>query len=228
MVLRRVRKQGIVVITHEASNQRNVDYDLEAFDNAAYGIHLMDHLAKYMGKEGKYATFIGSLTSTSHTEWVKAAIAHQKEHYPDMGMATRRIEDHEDQTIAYEKTRELLNTFPKLRGILGSAMSTAPGAARAVKNGGSQEKVTIVGTSLVSACKPYLKSEVIKLISFWDPAEAGYAMNRLAVMVLNGEQVTDGMNLGVPGYHQIRMEGKVLYGSAWIDVTKDNIADYDF
>jgi simple sugar transport system substrate-binding protein len=228
MVLRKARKQGIVVITHEASNQRNVDYDVEAFDNAMYGIHLMDHLAKYMGEEGEYAVFVGSLTSTSHTEWVKAAIAHQKEHYPDMGMATRRIEDHEDQTIAYEKTRELLNTFPKLRGILGSAMSTAPGAARAIEKEGFWDKVAVVGTSLVSECRQYLKNEVIKLISFWDPAEAGYAMNALAVKVLSSEQVTDGMDLGVPGYHQIKMEGKVLYGSAWIDVTKDNIADYDF
>jgi simple sugar transport system substrate-binding protein len=228
MVLRKARKQGIVVITHEASNQRNVDYDLEAFDNAMYGTHLMDHLAKYMGEEGEYVVFVGSLTSTSHTEWVRAAIDHQKEHYPDMGIATRRIEDHEDQTIAYEKTRELLNTFPKLKGILGSAMSTAPGAARALEKEGFQDKVAIVGTSLVSACGQYLKSETIKLISFWDPAKAGYAMNTLAVMVLKGEQVTDGMDLGVPGYHQIRMEGKVLYGSAWIDITKDNIADYDF
>jgi simple sugar transport system substrate-binding protein len=181
-----------------------------------------------MGAEGEYAVFVGSLTSASHTEWAEVAIAHQKEKYPKMGMATRRIEDHADQTIAYEKTRELLNTFPKLRGILGSAMSTAPGAGRAVEEKGLQDQVAVVGTSFVSACKPYLKSEAIKLISFWDPAEAGYAMNKLAVVVLQGEHVTDGMDLGVPGYHYIRMEEKVLYGSAWIDVTKDTIADYDF
>ena len=228
MVLGKARRQGIIVITHEASNQRNTDYDIEAFDNAAYGRHLMDQLAKYMGGAGAYAIFVGSLLSASHAEWAEAAIAHQKEKYPEMGMATRRIEDHDDQTIAYAKTRELLNTFPKLRGILGSAMSTAPGAGRAVEEDGLQDQVAVVGTSLVSACKPYLQSGAIKLISFWDPAEAGYAMNKLAVMALRGEHATEGMDLGVPGYNNIRMEGKILYGSAWIDVTKANLAEYNF
>ena len=58
----------------------------------------MDHLAKYMGEQGEYAVFVGSLISTSHPEWAGAAIARQQERYPDMAMATRRIEDHEDQT----------------------------------------------------------------------------------------------------------------------------------
>jgi simple sugar transport system substrate-binding protein len=228
MVLNKARRQGIIVITHEASTQRNADYDIEAFDNAAYGVHLMDQLAKYMGDAGEYAVFVGSLTSVSHTEWIGAAIAHQKAKYPGMGMATRRIEDHEDQTIAHEKTKELLHTFPNLRGIQGSAMSTVPGAGRAVEENGLQDRVAVVGTSLVSVCRRYLENGAVKLISFWDPADAGYVMNTLAVMVLQGKQVTDGMNLGVPGYACIKLVGKILYGSAWIDVTKDNLAEYNF
>jgi simple sugar transport system substrate-binding protein len=228
MVLNKARRQGIIVITHEASNQRNADYDIEAFDNAAYGVHLMDQLAKYMGDAGEYAVFVGSLTSVSHTEWVGAAITYQKGKYPDMGMVTRRIEDHEDQTLAYEKTKELLHTFPNLRGIQGSAMSTVPGAGRAVEEQRLQDRVAVVGTSLVSACRRYLENGAVKLISFWDPAEAGYAMNTLAVMALKGERITDGMDLGIPGYTHLRMMGKVLYGSAWIDVTKDNLAEYAF
>jgi simple sugar transport system substrate-binding protein len=227
MVLRKARKQGIVVITNEGSGLRNIDYDIEAFDNAVYGAHLMDHLAQYMGKKGEYATFIGSLTSRSHTEWVGAAIEHQKAKYPEMAIATRRIEDHEDQNIAYQKTRELLATFPNLRGILGSAMSTAPGAGRVIQERRLQNHVTIVGMSLVSLCRQYLQNEAIKLISFWDPADGGYVMNRLAVMILNGEPITDEINLGVPGYFHVKMKGKILYGSAWIDVTKDNLAEYD-
>jgi simple sugar transport system substrate-binding protein len=39
--LKKAREQGIVVISHEASNQENIDYDIEAFDNAAYGVHFM-------------------------------------------------------------------------------------------------------------------------------------------------------------------------------------------
>jgi simple sugar transport system substrate-binding protein len=38
-VLARARRVGIVVVTHEASNQRNTDVDIEPFDNSAFGAH---------------------------------------------------------------------------------------------------------------------------------------------------------------------------------------------
>ena len=48
-VLQKARDKGIVVITHEASNIQNADYDIEAFDNFAYGENLMKVLGEAMG-----------------------------------------------------------------------------------------------------------------------------------------------------------------------------------
>jgi simple sugar transport system substrate-binding protein len=70
---------GILTFTHEASNQKQVSFDLEAFDNVAYGRHMMDVMAKDMNYEGEYACFVGHLTSTTHNEWVDGEIAQQKE-----------------------------------------------------------------------------------------------------------------------------------------------------
>ena len=36
-VLKKAMDAGIVVVTHEASNQQNMTYDIEAFDNLGYG-----------------------------------------------------------------------------------------------------------------------------------------------------------------------------------------------
>ncbi|MCB0024347.1 MAG: substrate-binding domain-containing protein, partial [Caldilinea sp.] len=44
-VLTKAMDAGIPVITHEASNQVNMDWDIEAFDNTAFGAGLMDRLA---------------------------------------------------------------------------------------------------------------------------------------------------------------------------------------
>ena len=52
-VLKEARAAGIKVVTHEASNQVNTDVDIEAFDNLAFGAHLMDELASCMGGSGK-------------------------------------------------------------------------------------------------------------------------------------------------------------------------------
>ena len=86
----------------------------------------------------------------------------------------------------------------------------------------------VMGTSLPSIASQYLETGAVDMISFWDPALAGYAMNKLAVMLINGDKVTDGMDLGVEGYEKLALDGKVLYGQAWVDVTKENMAEYPF
>lgn len=230
-VLQKARNAGIVVVSHEASNQVNTDAIIEAFDNHAYGAHLMDHLARFMNASGEFAVFVGSLTSKSHNEWIDGALARQQEKYPGMKLVTDRIEEYDNQNMAYEKVKELIKAYPGLKGIQGSASTTAAGAGLAIEERGFQNNIMVVGSGLVSMCKQYLHSGSVKLISFWDPADAGYVMNKIAVMLLAGEQLTDGMDLGIAGYHQISQDShkpNLFYGSAWVDVTRENMDEYDF
>jgi simple sugar transport system substrate-binding protein len=55
-------------------------------------------------------------------------------------------------------------------------------------------------------------------------------MNRIAQLIKEGKPITDGMDLGVPGYKGVKLvNGKVVYGNgAWIDITKENMGDYPF
>jgi len=61
--LKRAMDRGIVVVTHEADNQKNTQADIEAFDNAAYGAALNERLAQCMGGKGRWTNFVGSLGS---------------------------------------------------------------------------------------------------------------------------------------------------------------------
>ena len=233
-VLKEAREKGIVVITHEASDVANADYDIEAFDNAAYGKHFMEEqLGPMMGGKGKYTTYVGSLTATSHNEWVDASVAYQEENYPDMELVSNKNETTEDSENAYNITKQLLQSDPDIIGFQGSAMTDIPGAARAIEEMGLQDSTFAVGTSLVSVSGQYLETGAIDKISFWDPALAGYAMNEIALKLLKGEEITDGMDLEAEGYQGLLLKendkgAKVLYGQAWIDVDKDNMGDYDF
>ena len=225
-VFKKAMEQGIIVITHEADNQKNMHYDLEAFDNPSYGIHLMDAMAKGMGEEGEYAIMVGSLTSKTHNQWADAAHEHQKKAYPKMTMVGGgKIET---MQVAYDKAKELLKAFPNLKGIQGSDASDAPNAGLAVEELGLENRVTVVGTALPSQSGPYLESGAVSMISFWDPGEAAYAMNKVATMLLEKQEITDGMDLGIPGYDKIKINGKLIIGNAWIDVTKENMDQYDF
>lgn len=227
-VLKKALDSKIVVIGHEGSDLRNVTYDVEAFDNAAFGEHLMDMLAKAMGEEGEYAVFVGHLTAKTHNQWVDAAVARQKKAYPRMTLVAEKQESLEDQQVAYTKTKELLQAHPNLKGIQGSASTDVAGAALAVEDAGLSGKVSVVGTSLPSIAGPYIQSGTIAQISFWDPAKAGYVVDKVALMALDGKPVTDGMDLGVEGYEKVILQGHVITGQAWVDCNKANLAQFNF
>jgi simple sugar transport system substrate-binding protein len=224
-VLKKARDAGIVVITQEASGMKNIDYDVEAFDNAAYGRHFMEKLGKLTGGQGDYILEVGSLTSESHNQWVDAAKALQLKEFPGMHQYGDKIETADNLNNSYNKVKEVLTANPNLKGIEGSAMSDIAGAALAVEELGLSGKVSIVGTSLVSVSGKYIKDGTIAMASFWDPAVAGKAMIQLALKVLNKEPIENGCNLDVAGYDNLELNGKVLSGQAWIDVTKDNVDD---
>jgi simple sugar transport system substrate-binding protein len=227
-VLGRAQEAGITVITHEAASQQNTSYDLEAFVNEDFGANLMEQMATCMGGEGEYAVFVGSLTSQTHNQWVDGAIAYQKEKYPNMVLVGDKNETFDDQQQAYAKAQEVLRAFPNVKGLQGSASTDVAGIGLAIEERGLADKTCVFGTSLPSIAGQYLETGAVDGIGFWDPSVAGYAMNKLAQMVMAGETVTDGMDLGLPGYEQIKLDGKVIYGQAWVNVNKDNMAEYPF
>ncbi len=233
-VLKKARDQGIVVISHEASTLHNTDYDMESVDNRAFGEKMMEVLAKAMGGEGKYVATVGTLSWRAQNEWVDAGVAYQKTHFPKMQEATGRIETNADANIDYTKIKELLTTYPDLKGVFGTPMPTSAGVGRLIAERGLAGKLFFSGTGLVSVAGKYIKDGDIQYIQFWDPAAAGYAMNILAVMALEKKQssIKAGLNLGLPGYTDLKIPDSsrpnLLYGNGSIGVTKTNVGDYNF
>lgn len=228
-VLKKAMDAGIVVITHEASNQTNMHWDIEAFDNKAFGAGLMDRLAALMGEEGEYAVFVGSLGSKTHNEWVDGGIERQREAYPNMKLVGDKNETFDDAEIAYQKAKEVLAAYPNIKGFQGSASTDVAGIGRAIEEAGLQDEVAVVGTSLPSIAGNLLYTGAIDVIGFWDPAVAGYACNKLALMQINGEEIGDGTNLGIPGYENLKLVGKnVLYADAPVYVDAETAGEYPF
>lgn len=227
-VMKQAMADGVVVVTHEASNVENALYDVEAFNNAAYGEHLMDELAERSGETGDFAVFVGSLDSTAQNEWMDAAIAYAATTYPDMKLVGDRQVTGSDQNTSYAQMKQLLATYPDLKGIIGGDALDVVGAGQAVEEAGLQDSVSVLGTSIVSYAGDLLKTGAIDLVTTWDPADAGYAANKVALMVLQGDEIAAGTDLGVAGFESITLDGKVITGSAWVDITAENMADYNF
>lgn len=229
-VLKKAMDKGIVVVTHEGASQENTMFDLEAFDNQGYGAFIMDNLAKSMGEEGKYVTMVGHITNASHNEWADGAVARQEEAYPNMEIIAEdaRVESEDDGNVAYEKAKELFKKYPDLKGIVGTSSYDAPGAARAIDELGLKGKVFACGTGLPEANRKYLEEGTLDAVTLWDPSGAGYAMCVLAEKILNGESIETGLDLGVEGYQDLTLDGKILIGKGWITITKENVDSFGF
>ena len=104
-----------------------------------------------MNFEGKWQPFVGNLTSVTHNEWVDGELAQASERSILTCILLRAVlKTDENQQLAYERTLELLKTHPDLKAVMGSAMSTVPGAAAAIEERGLIGKVAAFGTCLPS------------------------------------------------------------------------------
>jgi simple sugar transport system substrate-binding protein len=230
-VLGRARRAGIVVVTHEASNQRNTDVDIEPFDNAAFGAHLMDNLGTCMGGSGAYVAFVGHRSAQSHMEWVGGALAAAKARFPDIRRIGGPIESREDAQVAYRKARALLARHPDIEGFEGSSAVDVAGIGRAIREAGRRDTTCVMGTSTPRTVGSHLRDGSVDKIFLWDPAVAGQAQDKLALRLIKGRRVGPGLDLGLPGYRSLkRIAGSPhgLHGSAWIDIDRTNARKFPF
>ncbi|MGC4410967.1 autoinducer 2 ABC transporter substrate-binding protein (plasmid) [Rhizobium rosettiformans] len=230
--LQRAMERGIVVVTHEADNQINTNANVEAFDNADYGAALNERLAECMGKEGKWTTFVGSLGSRTHMQWVGAGEENAKK-YAGMQLVDANNESFDDANATYEKAKEILRKHPDIKGFQTSAGNDVLGVGRAIDEAGLSGKVCLVGTGLPNPSADLLESGAITAIGFWDPQKAGMAMNTIAKLLLEKKELTDGMDLGVPGYEKVTVKqgagkGLLVVGNGMVLADKATYKDFLF
>jgi simple sugar transport system substrate-binding protein len=230
--LKRAMGRGIIVVTHEADTQKNTHADIEAFDNAAYGAALNERLSSCMGNKGKWTSFVGSLGSRTHIQWVEAGATNAKKH-AGMTLVDAKNESFDDANKTYEKAKEILRKHPDIAGFQGSAGNDVIGIGRAVEEAGLAGKVCVVGTGLATPSAKLIESGAITAIGFWDPKDAGLAMNKTAKLLLDKKPITNGMNLGVKGYEKVSVTkgpggGYLIVGNAMVIADKSTYKNYLF
>jgi ABC-type sugar transport system substrate-binding protein len=221
--------QGIKVLTWDSdAPESGRDLFVNQVDEKVLGERLIDDLAQQMGEEGEWAIAIASLDAANLNVWRHFAEARAKDKYPKLRLVATEVTK-EDENFARQKVETLLNAWPNLKGIVAFDSNSVPGASEAVKRAGKIGKVAIVGNSTPGKMRPYIKDGVLQSFYLWDPRALGALTVRLAKMLVEGQELRDGMD--IPGFGKLvlsKTDPKIVIMADPIRFTKENIDKYDF
>ena len=227
-VFQRARQRDVVVITHESPDQPSADFDVEMIDNNTYGAKFVEELVKVIGPTGEYAIYVGSLTVPAHNIWADGSEKYAAEKYPGLKLVASRFPVGEDRNLSRQRTLELIQTYPNLKGIICYGSEGAPGAGQAIRERGLQGKIAVAGTTTPNAIKEFIKDGSVSAAIIWDSGDASYAMAYLAKMILDGKRADIKPGMTIPGIGEPKFEGINLIFDKPLILTSANVDNYDF
>ena len=222
-VFKRAQEAGIKVITHESPDQQFNDWNIELTTVQGFGEGHMEALAKFMGGQGKYIVYVGSLTVPLHNAWADAAIAYQKAKYPKMTLAADRFGVAESLDDSFKTALDVMRANPDLKGILAFGSQGPIGAARAVDERGKIGKVFVVGPFSPGQGAKYIKNGAISEGFIWNPMLAGEVITRVGSMLAKGEQPKDGMEIQGLGRVKVDPAKRSILGQKLEPINKSTI-----
>lgn len=225
-VLKKAQSHNIKVITWDAdTHSSSREFFINMVNPETLGRHLMDTLAWNLNEEGDFAVITGSNSAANLNIWLSWMKIQQREYYPRMKLV-KVVASDDDPHKAYILAKELLATYPKLKGIIGNSSVGPPAAAQAVQEEGKAGKVAVVGLSPPNPMNQYLKEDSAQVVTLWSPKKLGYLTISLAANLLEGTLPQDRQQIPQVGKISV-IDDMVIMGEP-IDFTKENVDQYDF
>jgi simple sugar transport system substrate-binding protein len=207
-VLKKAKEAGILILDWDTEATKDlVDASIHQIDDKELGEHLAIKMVEYMGvEEGEYAIVTGALSASNLNAWIQYAKAYMEEKYPNIKLVTDPIATDESQSVALSKTKDLLKAYPELDGIIAVSTPAPIGSAQAVAELGLQDKVSVVGTAVKEDIQEVLADGSLDLGALWNTQDLGYLTVAVAKSLLDGNKLTDGME--VEGFGSIAVNGE--------------------
>ncbi|MEM8852088.1 MAG: substrate-binding domain-containing protein [Pseudomonadota bacterium] len=222
-VLAKAMEQGIKVITHESPDQQNVNYNFELASSDGFGEAHAELLAEKMGGSGQYAVFVGSLTVPLHNAWADAAIAYLKENHPEMELVGERHGVAESADDSRRTALELMSANPELGGFLAFGSQGPIGAGRAIEERRKAGEVHVLGPFSPGQGQKLVNDGVISGGFMWNPMEAGRVFVTMGKMLVDGEEVTQGME--IEGLGAVNPDGTNIIVDQLVPINADTVGE---
>lgn len=183
-VLRKARGRGIRVLTWDADADAAArDFLVNQATPEGIGTALADEAGRILDGKGAFAIVTATVTAANQNEWIRHIRARLAERWPGLEIAVVRPSDGlRDKALT--ETANVLRAYPGVRLIVAIAAPAVLGAAEAVKQAGSDVKVT--GLSVPSLCRSYVHEGIVESIVLWNTVDLGYLTIHAAAALARG------------------------------------------
>lgn len=229
--LKQAMEQGIKVVSYDSDVAKDAR---TLFCNQASPVAISEAMDKVMADDigaegGEFAILSSNPTNTNQNTYIDAIKADIQKNYPKLKLV--EIAYGEDATDKIQQTvRNLVQSYPNLKGITAITAVALPAAAAAVSDLGLKGKVHVTGLATPNDMKKYVADGTVRAFVLWDAVKLGY-MTYYAVAALESGQIEgkegETFKAGDAGKFTIGKDGEVLLGDP-VTFTKDNIANYNF
>jgi rhamnose transport system substrate-binding protein/rhamnose transport system permease protein len=226
-VLRKARARGIHVLTWDADAEPDArDFFVNQATSEGIGNALTDEAARLIGGTGNFAILTGALSAANQNEWIAFIKKRLAEKYPKMTLATIRPTD-DDRDKAFVETQTILKVFPTVKLVMAISAPAVPGAGEAIRQS-SRRDVDVIGLSLPSITRTYIKDGVVQTVILWNTHDLGYLTVQASVLIARGKLTsgTSSIEAGSLGRIEVRQD-QIILGPPLL-INKENVDKFDF
>lgn len=196
----RARIPVISVVTDAPGTAR---LGVVSIDSPASGALAGELLSRLLQGKGNIAVITGDLAITDHAEKYNSFRAGVNEFFPSIKVM-EPVQNHEDETEAYETCRKLLREHPDLNGMYISTANSSPVLQALQDVGRLNDHMTVITTDLFPALIPHLESGGVVATLYQRPKSQGQlALRMLHEYLVEGRCPT----------HQLRLAPHVIMKS---------------
>jgi rhamnose transport system permease protein len=226
-VLRKARSRGIRVLTWDADAEQDArDYFVNQATAEQIGYSLTDEAARLMGGRGKFAVITGALTAANQNEWISFIKKRLAEKYPNMTLATVRPSD-DDRDKAFFEAQTILKVHPDVRLIMAISAPAVPGAGEAIRQAGTKQ-VQVIGLSLPSITRTYIKDGSVQTVILWDTHNLGYLTIQAAQKLRMNQLAAGATSMEAGSLGKVEVRGSEIILGPPLLITRDNVDKFDF
>ncbi|MFF9143963.1 rhamnose ABC transporter substrate-binding protein [Streptomyces sp. NPDC014861] len=227
--LKKAMNRGISVVTYDSDTSKECRNLFIAPAGAEeLGRTQAELISDQIGREGQVAILSAAITAPNQNLWIDYMKDELKRN--DDITIVEVVYGDDNAQKSRELTRQLLQKYPNLKGIIAPTTVGIKAAAGYLADSKYQGKVKLTGLGTPNDMRPYVKNGTVDSFVLWDPAKVGALAAHAAIDLQSGR--TSGKK-GEPiiayplGYLLIDENGVVTPGKPTV-FDKKNIDNFDF